>query len=212
LFVTSELSAKTYTVSTGNQAGSMAVSVWQSGPPINASGRVVHTTSYDGTGVEGNFNVSFPDGSSLTGTFDLLFQSSGTASVQDSGMWSAVQAPASVFSNTWVSTTTMLRIRFFDNQQSLQLKFMVAEDPGLGDYTMPTGAWLNVQRSPRPDSNRSQHRPSRPQELAAKNRAPTLTERSRGSPWNVTQIIPSVHTTSRHPDCRGRDNARSLPT
>jgi hypothetical protein len=148
LFSSSELSVNYYTVKTNaGKAGEMAVSVWQNGPPINASEGFVNISSYSGSGIKGDFNVSFPDGSNLNGSFDLVFDASGTASVQGSGMWSAAQAPTPTFSNMFVTSFTGFAIGFFDNQLDLQLFIMVAGDLGIGDYTMPNAAWMDVQLS-----------------------------------------------------------------
>jgi hypothetical protein len=107
----------------------------------------VNISSYSGSGIKGDFNVSFPDGSNLNGSFDLVFDASGTASVQGSGMWSAAQAPTPTFSNMFVTSFTGFAIGFFDNQLDLQLFIMVAGDLGIGDYTMPNAAWMDVQLS-----------------------------------------------------------------
>jgi hypothetical protein len=145
----SELSVnKTFTVSTDeDQPDSMRVSVWQNDSSIDATGGVVGITRYDSAGVAGSFNLSFSDGSSLTGTFDLVPGASSTASVQGSGMWSAVQAAVPTYS--YVGTTSGFTVSFLDNQLKMELKFRKAGDLGLGDYTMPTAAWLDVQWRPK---------------------------------------------------------------
>lgn len=144
----SEPSATTYKVSTDeDQPGSMFVSVSQNGPGINATAGTVDFTRYDSAGAAGSFNVSFPDGSSLIGGFDLVFYAGGTASVQGSGMWSAAQAsvPTFCFANNYSGFV----VSFLDNQLSMELKFHNHGDLGLGDYAMPTDAWLDVQWRPR---------------------------------------------------------------
>ena len=144
----SEPAARTYTVSTDeDQPYSMTVSVWQNDSSTQATGGVVDFTRYDSAGAAGSFNLSFSDGSTLTGTFDLVFGAGGTASVQGSGMWSAIQAAVPMFS--YADTTSLFAVRFFDDQVDVQLWFMKAGDLGVGDYAMPNAAWLSVNWRPR---------------------------------------------------------------
>ena len=153
-----ELSVRSYTVDPkANQPGLMAASVWQAGPPVNASGGTVNVTAYDGAGIEGNFNLTFPDGSYLTGSFDLVFGAASTVSVQGSWLGNPVQAPAPVptFSYKDVRTMSFFIVEFFDDQIDIAFWLTVNGVIGIGDYPMPNEGWLGVQMElmGQPDEN-----------------------------------------------------------
>jgi len=145
------LSAGTYSVTTdGNQPGSIAVSVGTGGPSVNATGGTVVIAQFDVTGTRGHFNLSFADGfSTLDGDFDLVFNGSGTASAYGTGMWSNVQAAASVYSGAWVFTWTHFNINYVDDQKTLQFNLNASGELGTGDYSIPSATWGEVHITPR---------------------------------------------------------------
>jgi hypothetical protein len=62
-------------------------------------------------------------------------------------MWSAVQAGVPTFS--WFGTTSHLTVSFLDNQLYMELRLQKAGDLGLGNYTMPTDASLDITWRPK---------------------------------------------------------------
>jgi uncharacterized repeat protein (TIGR02543 family) len=154
LFVSSELSVKTFTVVTeepSNQPGLIAVTVRQNGTEHKASGGVVNITNCSSAGADGHFDLNFAGGSNLAGDFHFVFGSSdGTISVVGSWLGSPVQAPAPVPASSWmdVNTSAWCNITFWDNQLSLWLGLAVAGDHlEVGDYAMPYAAWVDVMLS-----------------------------------------------------------------
>ena len=115
--------------------GEYSASVWTGqGAGTMASTGNLNITRYDSAGIEGTYDLSFPDGSDLHGGFNLTFGANCTFTVQGTWMGTAVAAVAPVPTySDGVNTSTFLNVGFFDDQLEAKIWLHVPGYLAVGD-------------------------------------------------------------------------------
>jgi hypothetical protein len=112
--------------------------LWAIETTYEASGGTVTISSYVGTHIEGSFALEFQDGSTLSGTFNSNFGSSGTSYLE--GTWQEDtfipgNTNASSGSEYWSGTSFNLVVDFWDPDLSMQAWFTFPGYVTAGTYT-----------------------------------------------------------------------------
>jgi hypothetical protein len=146
------LSAGDYVVVEGdvNDTGELGVSC-STGPGqgMDASSGTVRITQYGSSNMSGSYELYFPDGSYLSGTFDLVFGNLGTSTV--SGTWQGTTLPEremNAVSGTETRTTSYVALNYWDETVNSWVWFNVDGYPSVGTYTIPDAAWGTFRWEP----------------------------------------------------------------
>jgi len=120
-----------------------------------ASGGSISITDYSDIGTTGSFNLSFSDGSNLTGSFNHLIFGSGSGQTSVQGTWQGNPVSGSTSNAySWLNTFTSkgFVLSYADNTQQISLFCMVSGDWTARTYQMPMEAWvdlgLNIETNP----------------------------------------------------------------
>ncbi len=112
-----------------------------------ASGGFIQLDAYDLQHMVGSFDLTFPDGSHLNGTFNVNVGTFGETSV--SGSWQGIDASGiNQYAYFWTQVNTLgsIVLDFWDDQFSTSVWFTMNGQPSAGGYTVGISgqAWGTV--------------------------------------------------------------------